>query len=200
MIVEPKKYISARCPVCNERISAEITPFLLNGGFDACCNVCGNNFIKIYKKPNKKYLISQHCLICDSEHKFDISFGSLWKKKITALACPASTIDICYIGDYDRVNTASDRLDSELQGFATADPEEIYKNADPLFHLAIAELNLKLSRNRVLCMCGQCTLIVRLSQMGITLTCGNCDAKEFIPLQNQKDLDTFLARETILLI
>ncbi len=200
MIISLNKYISSLCPVCNEPVVSEITPFALNGDFEICCNTCKSKYLKIRKSTQKKYAIELNCFICDDTHKFDISFGGIWGKKITALACPAGGIDTIYIGDKAEVETASELLMERLKSLSQSSPEEIYENADPIIHRAVEELNLKLSHGKILCMCGKCSLIVRVSPYGITLTCNNCNASEFIPLKTNDDLDSFKARDTVLLL
>ncbi len=200
MILTLNKYISSICPVCNEPNIVEITPFGLKSGYEVSCSVCKSSYLKIHKHSPKKYVFEISCFICDDTHRFDISSKGMWGSRLTALACPAGGIDTIYIGEEGAVTSAAEHLIDKLKSMSQTTPEEIYSNADPVIHHAIEELNLKLGRNRVFCMCGNCSLIVRVSPHGITLTCGNCNASDFIPMKTEDDLYNFKKRETVLLL
>lgn len=191
MILDLKKILSCRCPVCTERLYNEITPFSINGGFNFECSLCNADFLSV-SKTKTGYSLKVSCFICDTAHEFSVSFDGVWQKKLLSFGCPLTGIDLLYIGDKSNVRNAAHESDNMFSAFdETLTTDECLNELSPLFEEAFKILNNRIISNSIICPCGHTETALKVSPSGITVMCDNCDAKLFIPVSEPNDVKKF---------
>ena len=189
MILDLKKVLSCRCPVCSERSYNTVTPFRINVGFTSECSLCGAEFLSASKTKNG-YSFKVSCFICDTTHEFSVSFDGVWQKELLTLGCPLTGIDLLYIGDRSHVYDAAIESDDIFSEFTEKVSDiDCTDEIPPLFEEALKIINNRLASNLLDCPCGHTEPALTISQGGITVLCENCDAKLFIPLATESDID-----------
>lgn len=188
MILDLKKVLSCRCPVCSERSYNTVTPFQINGGFTSECTLCGAEFLTVSKTKNG-YSFKVSCFICDTSHEFSVSFDGVWHKDLLTLGCPLTGIDLLYIGNKSNVYDAAIESDDIFSEFSEKiSDDELINEFPPLFEAAFEIISSRITSNLVTCPCGHTAAALSLSQNGITVICDNCDAKLFIPIASDEDI------------
>ncbi len=200
MILSLNKTLGAKCPVCNENILTDFTPFEINYDCRAVCDVCNKSFATIKKGRNDKYLLTVECYICEESHTYEISQRALWKSDLFAFGCHTSGIDICYLGNKNKVKNALKRLDDTLDEMTSDMAGDIIPEMSDVMKEGLAIIDNIAINNRINCPCGKCELTLRLCRTGVTITCTNCGASEFVKIENQEDIRNFKLRKSIKLI
>ena len=185
MVVSLTKYIYCRCPNCGRSAVIAVTPFDANGNFSYSCDLCGAEYLHFRKAHGKKFRLEVRCYVCDGLHHFDLGLGDIWGGESFSVACPPTCIDLCYIGDRDEAARAGAELEENLRKLINNENTDMYNDTEPILREAVAELNLKVNSGHVLCMCASSTLNVNLGRGGLTIICGSCGGKEFIPMETE---------------
>ena len=200
MILAVNRTLGAKCPVCNENIITEFTPFEINYNLASVCDVCNKSFATIKKGRNGNYILSVECYICEETHNYEISRSALLKSDLLAFGCHSSGIDICYIGDGIKVENALRLLDDTLDEMTGEMAADVIPEISDVMKEGLAIIDSIAVNNKIACPCGKCELTLRLCRSGITVSCGACGASEFIKIENQDDIRNFKLRKSIKLI
>lgn len=197
MILDLKKILSCRCPICSERSYQTITPFQINGGFIAECSLCDADYLSVTKTKNG-YSFKVSCFICDTAHEFSVSFDGVWNRELLSLGCPLTGIDLLYMGNKSKVYDAAIESDNIFSEFSEAlCSENRLSDIPPIFEDAFKIISSRVTSNLIKCPCGHTEPALTLSHNGITVICENCDAKLFIPVVSEKDISNLNTLQVI---
>ncbi len=106
--------IAYRCPVCGKFILGIVGIFTLSGDLIKLKCDCGGSELTLSYNSEKKLKITVPCLFCPTPHSYVISQDAFFEKELLALSCTFSSLDVCYIGEKDKVIEASKEADREL--------------------------------------------------------------------------------------
>ena len=106
--------IAYRCPVCGKFIFGMVGVFTLSGDLIKLKCDCGSSELVIEYNSERKMRITVPCLFCPSPHTFQISSDAFFDRDLLALSCTYSNVDVCFIGEKDKVIEAAKSADAEL--------------------------------------------------------------------------------------
>lgn len=93
-------------------ISANVNMFMLAGGFKLECIECHKSALELSLSKDGKVRLLVPCLVCPHPHPYTLSKDVFFEKDIFLLSCSYSGLDICFIGDEDKVEEELDRTES----------------------------------------------------------------------------------------
>ena len=115
MVLNSKETTLAyRCPVCGKFIFGMVGLFTLTGDLIKLKCDCGGSEATIVYTSERKLRITVPCLFCPAPHTYLLSSGAFFERELLALSCTYSGMDVCYIGQTDRVSAAAKDADEEL--------------------------------------------------------------------------------------
>lgn len=115
MILNSKETTLAyRCPVCGKFIFGMVGLFTLSGDLIKLKCDCGGSELKIAYTADRKLRITVPCLFCPDPHTYVISSGAFFDRELLALTCTYSNLDVCFIGEKEKVSQAATNADDEL--------------------------------------------------------------------------------------
>ncbi len=115
MIINSKETtIAYRCPVCGKFILGIVGIFTLSGDLIKVKCDCGGSELTVSVTSDKKLRITVPCLFCPAPHSYIISTDGFFEKDLLALSCTYSSLDVCFIGEKEKVLAAARQADEEL--------------------------------------------------------------------------------------
>ncbi len=131
MILSPEKTtVAYRCPVCCSHVTAPVGVFSLSGEYKVLRCPCGGSEMKISNTGDGKVRLSVPCTLCPHDHVYVLSSETFFHRDLFVLNCAISDIDICFIGEPDKVEQAMNESDDALCSMIMEQDEENSKSAD----------------------------------------------------------------------
>lgn len=222
MILDAKETnIAYRCPKCGNMVFSMVGIFALSGDLIKLKCPCGESELTATYTSDRKIRLSVPCFICPNPHTFTVSPNSFFRGELISLACTYSGIDICLIGDKDKVKAAADEADKEFVAllkesgvddfveFAAAKEEDdrIHGEeiADPqlqsVVHFMLYELE---DEGNISCKCGKACGKYEFKFVGnrmssVLIYCEKCAASVSIPMFDPVSVDEFLQTDKLTL-
>ncbi len=222
MILDSKETsVAYRCPKCGQMVFSMVGIFALSGDLIKLKCPCGGSELTAAYTRDRKVRLSIPCFICPQPHGYTVSPGSFFNGGLISLACTYSGIDICFIGDKDRVKAAADDADREfaellresgveefgdfaeakeaddrIQGEQIADP-----NLQSVVHFMLCELE---DEGNISCKCGKACGKYEFKFVGdrmssVLIYCEKCSASVSVPMFDPVSVEEFLQTETLTL-
>lgn len=115
MILKPKEsLISYRCPHCGTSVMSMVGTFALSGDLIKLKCSCGESELVLTYTSDNRIKLSVPCLACENPHTYYINSASFFERDLLELSCKVLGINICFIGNKDKVFEAIDKSDKEL--------------------------------------------------------------------------------------
>lgn len=115
MILNAKETtIAYRCPHCGKFIFGIVGIFTLSGDLIKLKCDCGGSELKIVYSEDRKMKITVPCLFCPAPHTYQLSSDAFFERDLLALTCTYSGIDVCFIGEKERVSAAAKEADVQF--------------------------------------------------------------------------------------
>ncbi len=115
MILNPKESVVAyRCPKCGTTVLSMVGTFALSGDLIKLKCHCGESELVISYTKDKKVRLVVPCLACDNPHTFTISSSAFFERDLLELSCTVLGLNICFVGNKEKVFEAIERSDKEL--------------------------------------------------------------------------------------
>ena len=115
MMLKPKEsVVSYRCPKCGTTVMSMVGTFALSGDLIKLKCSCGESELSIAYTKDNKIRLTVPCLACENPHVFHINSSTFFEKDLLELSCKVLGINICFIGNKDRVFEAIEKADKEL--------------------------------------------------------------------------------------
>jgi hypothetical protein len=107
---------SVRCNNCGKLIMNEISLFNLSrsGVYEVRCN-CDKLVMTIKTSNCKTFRIYIPCIICEKDHLFMFDSRQALTQKVKILSCPASQMDIAFVGNKILVEGLAQKHEKDLQ-------------------------------------------------------------------------------------
>lgn len=123
------------CPSCGAAVTEDINIFSLSGGHDIICR-CGEA-LNIKISADRKVSLSVPCLACPDNHTTRLSSASFFQRELFTVQCPYTALDICFIGQRDKVEDALEEHKKYLEeAFASQNgevEEDVLKQAYEMY-------------------------------------------------------------------
>lgn len=115
MILNAKETtVAYRCPHCGKFIFGIVGIFTLSGDLIKLKCDCGGSELKIVYSEDRKMKITVPCLFCPAPHTYQLSSDAFFERDLLALTCTYSGVDVCFIGEKDRVSEAAKEADVQF--------------------------------------------------------------------------------------
>ncbi len=178
--------IAYRCPECGTATLGLVGKFSLAAGMLRLKCDCGTA-LEIKATNDGKVKLSVPCIFCRDSHEFVISQSIFFERDVFTLLCPYSNMDICFLGNEDKVNDALSRTSEELTALLKnldaeelsdiqpfdLDEEEILP--DPTVYDTVNFIVRDLEdEGRIDCSCHRGKYELRFTKGGIQVYCPDC--------------------------
>ena len=115
MILEPKKTtVAYRCPHCGSGVISAVSPFAVGADMVKLKCECGKSEMSIVFAKDGKVRLTVPCMLCPKPHNYTVNNSLFFGKEIFLLPCPYSDVNICFIGDMNRVKAELSKTELEL--------------------------------------------------------------------------------------
>jgi len=115
MILNAKETtIAYRCPVCGKFILGIVGIFTLSGDLIKLKCDCGGSELTIVYGEERRMRLSVPCMFCPTPHSYQLSSTAFFDRDLLALSCTYSGMDVCFIGQKDKVLEAAKEADERL--------------------------------------------------------------------------------------
>ena len=188
------------CPACGSTVTEDINIFSLSGGHDIACR-CGEAMtIKI--SPDRKVTLSVPCLACPDNHTTRLSSASFFNRELFTVQCPYTALDICFIGQREKVESAMAENKKYLEETFSQEKgeveEDVLKEAYDLYvnPMVMNDVLLLLrdfiTDGKVKCGCegfaGMEKLKVEIGRESVLITCTACSKKREVRAITENDV------------
>ncbi len=205
MILNPKESIvSYRCPHCGTTVMSMIGTFALSGDLIKLKCSCGESELVISYTNDNKIRLTVPCLACENPHTYSISSDAFFSRELLELSCKALGINICFVGNKDKVFEAIEKSDKELAemmgeyslediGKMSGNPEGSITDAQvyDLVRFMLCEMQ---DENAITCNCadGLGEYDFTITQDGVEVFCTKCNAKKTFDMNSVQKANDFL--------
>lgn len=199
---QTKATIAYRCPHCGTIVKSIVGIFNLTADTIRLKCPCGNSYMDITYTKDKKIRLSVPCFICPNPHSYLISSGVFFDKDAVSLVCPYSGIDICFIGQEDKINEKIEESEKELLELlgdtdysslsAARENEKVFSDPQVLEIVMYVVKELE-DEGNIYCRCedgGEYE--VDIGDEAVTVRCKKCGAESSVPANSVSSAHAFL--------
>lgn len=190
-------YMGLRCPVCNKNTIHTVNRFQFAAGATLYCPDCDAALVSIKKSSTSN--INLNCFACGRTHEYSISQKSFFSGKPLSFCCKENDVDVLFAGTYEDVDNALFELDREIVQLTDKYYNNIEQAYGPYTKSALHILEEKARSNRILCLCGNYEIQLKLSKDAVELVCPQCGSREHISVTCEDDLSALMERRSILI-
>ncbi len=193
MFTQNKITIGARCSHCCEEIKAELSIFSLSGGkIVKRCKNCGESTLEITLSEDGKVRLSIPCVACPHPHPFTLSPETVFKKELFILQCSFTRLDICFMGDENKVNEALVENGKELREMMQED-EAHGEGSEEKIRVLLSFINECAEKGKILCRCKNMKNAIgaelQIYEDKVVLRCRDCGRELAFPIDDEDLLD-----------
>lgn len=107
---------SVRCNNCGKLIMNEISLFNLSrsGVYEVKCS-CDKVAMTVKSSNCKNFRVYIPCIICEKDHLYMFDSRQALTQKVKILSCPASQMDIAFVGNKILVEGLAQKHEKDLQ-------------------------------------------------------------------------------------
>lgn len=195
---EQARTIGYICPVCGQAVVASRTSFQLCAGDSALPCPCGKSELS-FRQLGGRCEVTVPCLFCAKDHTAACANSALLNRKLLALSCPASGLNVCCIGQEGQVFHAMEKLEAAVDKLRQDDQTDrrgAFLN-EAVMGEVLGELRDIARRGGVTCGCGSADYGVKVGYSSVDLVCARCGAALRLPAAGPDDLDSLCARDTL---
>lgn len=216
ILATDKTTLAYRCPHCGATVFSLVGIFSLTGDMVKLRCSCGESEATVTYTTDRKVRLAIPCIACPKPHHYTLGQTTFWNREgdVFRLSCPYTGIDICFIGEKDKVSAAVDKANDELlELMKSAGMEDISRMRDeeeeddlvsenPLLHdvvfFALKDLE---ADDAIHCLCqgekGEYTY--RMHHGKVTVECEKCHGMATFPMTGVNSADEFLEMTSITL-
>ena len=198
--------IAYRCPYCGCIISANVNMFMLSGGFKLECIECHKAALDINITKDMKIKLLVPCLVCPHPHPYTVSAETFFSKEIFLLSCSFSGLDICFIGDEDKVEDEIDRTESIIM-YLLADAKDdeaaavqsdmLVADTNVVREVLFALDNLMQQKKISCSQCSSKAVKVVIDYDSVRVGCKVCGKETVLPARNKFDASSAIDLEEL---
>lgn len=189
MIIDLTRAVTYICPLCSTFSTKALSIFELAGKQPVVCfcetAACGEQAVKLYEKKNT-YIIEIECPVCGEQHSYTVKRQSFWTRALLTLKCPASDINIFFVGTEAAVRAEADKTAALL---AKMMEDMDLEDELHLMYDLIDCINELSKAGGISCRCGGHNIGISAEDRQIVLTCRDCRTQKHI----EASLDSLIA-------
>ena len=213
MVLETKQTTLAyRCPHCGSGVMSAVSMFALKGSMVRLKCECGKSTLEAMPAGDGKVRLTVPCILCPTPHHFTVSENIFFGKEFFALPCPYSDIDICQMGEVNRVKAELSRVELQLMDLmeehGITDFQALHEEAEQaVTDPQVLEIVLFVIRDldeegRIRCSCAdgeEHEYDVEVLESGVRVSCKSCGASKLIPASSLVEAHDFLNCDSLTL-
>lgn len=209
-MVFPQKqtHIAYRCPHCNLTVFGFVGKFALAADMLKLKCPCGKSELTMTYTAEKKIRLTVPCLFCAGEHQYVVTQSLFFERDLFLLNCSYTNMDICFIGDKEKIDEALIENEKELHRLLenlglssmeelrgasdTEDDDLPYLNDAQIYDIIrflIADLS---EEGEISCPCGSGQYDCEVVAGGIRVFCPECGAEHLFRAESVGDAQEFL--------
>lgn len=206
-----KTFLAYRCPHCGTGVMGICGSFALSGGrmLRLRCT-CGESGMTVSETADKKLRLSVPCLLCNGEHSYLVSPTLFYGRELFLLNCAYSDLDICFIGEEERVRAAltenEERLRAMLAEAGLASLSHLHGQDDApalpdtevydIIRFLVRELE---ADGEIDCPCGNGEYELEMTPGGVRVFCQNCGGEHVFRVDSVQAAQAFLSADHLTL-
>lgn len=174
---------------------------------------CGESEMSVVYSKDGKLRLTVPCILCPNPHSFTVNSSVFFKNDLFLLPCPYSDINICMIGEENKVKAELARTELELLDLLEEhgiDNFDIFHQeqmlSDPqILDIILFVINDLDAEGKIYCKCqnsetdGEGEYEVEMTESGIKVSCKKCGASKTIPSDSLINAHEFLNCESLTL-
>lgn len=218
MVIEPKQTtVAYRCPHCGAGVLSAVGMFALTADMMRLKCTCGKSALEIVYSKDGKVRLKVPCMICPNGHSYTVSKNIFFGRDIFVLPCPVSDINICFMGETERVkaelaNTELELLqlleDNGISSFEALQGDERMLSDPQIAEIVLFVIHDLEQENKIYCRCNPAPTAaehreeasseeervydVEILEDGIRVSCTECGCERVIPTDSLLTAHAFL--------
>ena len=212
MILEPKKTtVAYRCPHCGSGVISAVSPFAVGADMVKLKCECGKSEMSIVFAKDGKVRLTVPCMLCPKPHNYTVNNSLFFGKEIFLLPCPFSDVNICFIGDMNRVKAELSKTELELldmleksgieggfEALHAADEAEILPDPQ-IYDIIMFVIKDLEEEGKIYCRCenSEGEYEAEILDYGIKVSCKKCGASQTIPTDSLLAANAFLNADSL---
>lgn len=216
MILDKKETTLAyRCPVCGVTVTSIVGVFSLSGDMLRLRCSCGESELTMTYTSDRKIRLTVPCIACPKPHNYVLGQNTFFSRDtgVFRLPCSFTGIDVCFIGEQEKVSRAVEQSNEELIRMMQEaglddlsrirDDEEINVERDPqiedIIRYTVSELN---EEGKIKCCCQNNAIAsfdFRMHGGKVTIFCRECEASITLPMNGLTNARDFLELDSLVL-
>ena len=212
MVADMQTHVAYRCPECGTLIYGFVGRFALSANLLRLKCSCGHSAMDITITNDNKIRLSVPCIFCKQNHNYVVSQSIFFGRDRFLLNCPYANMDICFIGDKEKIDEDVERSTKELERLLTGleaesvkdiqptDMEEDEILPDPAVYDTVRFLLKELEADGSIdCPCKSGSYDLRYAPGGIEIFCPDCGASHLFPAESASVSEEYLSIDSLTL-
>lgn len=210
LLGDKKTHLAYRCPACGSGVIGIAGDFALAGGrmLKLRCP-CGKSHMEVSDIGEGKLALTVPCLLCGTEHRYRIAASLFYGRELFLLNCAYSDLDVCFIGEEEKVSTALGKNEAQLKRlFADAGIAALSANTEDrrtelpdvgvldIIRFLVRELE---ADGAIDCPCHNGEYEFELCEDGVRVFCLNCGGEYLFPVNSEESAQAFLSCDRLTL-
>ncbi len=212
MVLEPKNTtVAYRCPHCGSGVLSAVSPFAIGADMIKLKCECGKSEMSIVFGRDGKVRLSVPCMLCPKPHNFSVSSTLFFDRDVFLLPCPYSDVNICFMGDMNKVKAELSKTELELldmleksgieggfEALHAADEAEILPDPQ-IYDIIMFVIKDLEEEGKIFCRCehGEGDYEAEVLDYGIKVRCTKCGAERKIPTDSLLAANAFLNADSL---
>ena len=211
MVLDSKQTtVAYRCPHCGAGVMSAVGLFALTADMIKLKCTCGESEMSVVYSKDGKLRLTVPCILCPNPHSFTVNSSVFFKNDLFLLPCPYSDINICMIGEENKVKAELARTELELLDLLEEhgiDNFDIFHQKQTLTDPQILDIILFVindldAEGKIFCKCEdneEGDYEVEMTSEGIKVSCKKCGASKIIASDSLINAHEFLNCESLTL-
>ena len=211
MVLDSKQTtVAYRCPHCGAGVMSAVGLFALTAYMIKLKCTCGESEMSVVYSKDGKLRLTVPCILCPNPHSFTVNSSVFFKNDLFLLPCPYSDINICMIGEENKVKAELARTELELLDLLEEhgiDNFDIFHQEQTLTDPQILDIILFVindldAEGKIFCKCEdneEGDYEVEMTSEGIKVSCKKCGASKIIASNSLINAHEFLNCESLTL-
>ena len=189
MIIDRRKLLAYRCPICGliQYETFSVFNFKDSSNVNRLCN-CKRSSIRAYKNKSGKFIFEIPCIICEDNHKVELTNRNLWISSINCVFCDKTNTEIAYIGDqpqvYEKIRSFEKEIDELINKLKYND---YFSNVRIMLEV-LNWLHDLAEAGGLMCECGSSNIELNLLSDRVKVSCKECSISTFVFARTTQDL------------
>ena len=188
MLVPTLTTLALRCPRCGKLELHQISLYDLAGHRSLKVNcACGAHKFSVGRQGIRIWL-QFPCILCEEVHFSYYSRAEFWDPATKTISCPASDLDVGFLGVEEEVRSSFDAGMREAERLLKESGLDDFFDNSEVMYAALNRVYDLVHQGKVSCPCGGRDLQVEIFPERVEIHCADCGRFRPIPAARERDL------------